>query len=858
MTRCFHCGEPVPAGADFAVTIAGERRAMCCPGCAAVAEAIERNGLARFYAYREAPSRRPERDAAQDDYRVYDRPALRERLTADAGEGQRELRCTVGGLTCAACAWLLGTGLRRLEGVVDAGVNPLCAEAWVRFDAAKIEPSRVLAEIAELGFDPRPRALGGPSASARHRERDAAERRAALKRLAVAGFGAAQVMTFGAALYLGAAKHMSATFESFFELVSLLVATPVVLYAGAPIFAAAWGELRRGRLGMDVPVALAVGGALAASLFNALRGRGTVYFDSATMFVFFLTLGRFLEARARHEAGSVFDALADLLPLAALRRREGRLEAVGTLELERGDRVVVSPGEALPADGVLMSAAELDEAILSGESRPQQRRPGEAALAGSLNAGSAPVEIEVTGLGAETYVGRIGGMLAQATTARPEFVRTADRVAAWFVAAVLAATAVVTGIWWHVQPGRAFDVALAMLVATCPCALSLATPAAFSVALAALARRGLLLRSTRALERIGDVNCWVFDKTGTLTEGALAIARVDTFGDLAANACLEAAAALDAGVEHPLARAFASARASARAPEPGEAPAGPFALAEDVRFTPGQGVAGNFAGRRLRLGSRRFVLGSEPPGTDRAAGPRLRPLPPAAQASASAPAAGESAVAVYLGDERGALARFTLEDALRPSAAPAVAALRREGQAVSIVSGDDARTVAATAAALGGLDWHAAQTPDRKLAFVEDRQRRGHVVAAVGDGINDVPLLARADLSIAVVEGSRLAQASADVVFTGTDLTLLPLLVEAGRSTRAVIRQNLTWAVLYNSLALPAAALGLLAPWAAALGMSVSSLVVVMNALRLRRLLGARPAAPKRTESSLRLHEATA
>jgi Cu2+-exporting ATPase len=787
---CFHCAADLPAGAHLTVAIAGADQPVCCSGCRAVAALIAEHGLARFYEFRTAPNRKPL--VAPAAWTVCDRPEVASRLARDVGGGCRELKFRVDGLTCAACTWLVDRGLRALDGVTDVAVNPVSAEVTIRFAGPRTQISDILAATASFGFMPRVRLGGAPDA--------APGARGELKRLAVAGLGAMQVMTLSFALYAGAFTQMEDVFKSYFALVSMLIATPVVLYSGAPIFRAALAQLARRQLGMDVPVALAIAAALGASLVNTFRGSGAVYFDSATMFVFLLTLGRYLEARARYKAGHVFDALADLTPVVATRRRGATLERVGTIELARGDHVLVAPGEAVPADGRLLSAqGAFDEALLSGESLGRTRRRGDDVLGGSLNAGSAPVEVEITRLGADTYIERVGSLLNRALADRPQYLETADRWAQWFVAGLLAITAAAAGVWLAIAPERVFEVVLALLVVTCPCALSLAAPTAFAVALGRLAQRGLLLTSARVLERLRDVNLWIFDKTGTLTAGRMGIASVTTYGAQSGDAALAIAAALEAGIEHPIAHALRE-----------HAPA---AQAEDVEYRAGYGVTGVVDGQRYQLGSARH-----------------------AGAAAAAQAAPHC---VYLAQAGRLIARIELADLVRPHARAALQMLEASGVEVMLASGDEPEVVASVAAQLRIRTALAALAPEDKLAALCARQAQGRVVAAVGDGINDAPLLARADVSIAMLAGSRLAQATADVVFTGDDLRVLARLPEYAAATRRIVRQNLTWAVAYNLVAVPLAAAGVLSPWMAAVGMSVSSLIVVGNALRLSRALAA-------------------
>jgi Cu2+-exporting ATPase len=797
MERCYHCHETVPPGSDYALEANGERRSFCCPGCRAVAELISAEGLERFYDFRTAPALKPiERNQTERPWSVCDRPEVERRLVKSFGPSSSEFRFRIDGVNCAACAWLIDRGLRSADGVEDVSINPVTHEARVVFDPRKLRVSRILEAVEHFGFVPRPGAGSDTAAEAR-------AARDELKRLAVAGLGFAQVMTLSTALYLGAFKAMEASFSSFFVLASMLIATPVVLYSGAPIFRSAVADVARGRLGMDVPVSLAIVIALGASLTNTFRGAGHVYFDSATMFVFFLTLGRFLEARARHKAGGFVAALADVKPLSAVRRFNQGIERVGTIELVPGDVVIVAPGEAVPADGELVSdAGVLDESLLSGESLGRRRERGEALLGGSLNLGRSPLEVRVTQSENEGYIDRVSDLLHRAMADRPEFLRLADRWAGVFVAAVLGLTIATGGVWMTLDPGRAVEVVLAMLVVTCPCALSLAAPTAFAVALGRYARIGLLCRSARVIERVSEVTTWLFDKTGTLTEGRIGIVRVDRLTKLSESSCLRIASSLEAGIEHPIARAI---RKLADAPP-----------AEAVDYTAGFGVSGRVGGKLYSLGSAQHV------GHD---------------------VTGDDAPCIYLSDDRQLVARFVLADRMRPFAREALASLSGSAR-VALISGDSETAVAGAAHTLGVSEYRASLAPRAKLDFLRARQQAGEVVAAVGDGINDAPFLAQADVSIAMVAGSQLAQASADIVFTGDDLRTLARLPELARETRRVVRQNLGWAAAYNLTVIPLAALGLLMPWMAALGMSLSSLVVVGNSLRLSGLEPENPETP--------------
>lgn len=791
---CFHCGEPIPAGISISATLDGEARPVCCIGCRAAAEMIRDAGLGDYYRFRTAAAPRPE--AGMDDlWSTYDRPEVQAPLVGQEG-GLRVVNLLIEGLRCSACSWLIGERLDRLPGIARANVNPATARAQVAFDPAKVGLAAVLRSVAALGY--RPHVLGATDTL----EVATRERRGALKRLAVAGFGMMQVMMIATALYVGAIDGMDPVIREYMRIICLVVTTPVLFYAGRPFFAGAVAALRARHIGMDVPVALGIGLAFVASAWNTFLHRGDVYFDSVTMFIFLLLLGRYVEMLARHRAGSTAEALLRLVPATAVRIVDGQRERVPVAHLGAGDRIWVAVGDCFPADGIAHGATEADEALLTGESLPVAKVAGARVIAGALNRG-APLEVELTAVGQSTVLAGIVRLLERAQTERPRIARLADRAAAWFVTRVLLGAVVVAAVWLYIDPARAFEATLAVLVVTCPCALSLATPTAITAATATLARAGLLVTRPDALESLANADTVLFDKTGTLTLGRPRLERVVPRG-VPQAAALALAAALERASEHPLSQAFDGVLA---------------APAESPSIHPGQGIEGRVQGRTYRIGTAAFVAG-------------LAGAPPADLVEA----------AIHLGGEDGWLASFELGDALRPQAAEIVRELKSLGLAPLIASGDHARAVGATAAQLGIADWHARLLPADKLALVAALRERGAKVLAVGDGINDAPTLRAASVSLALGTGSALAQASADLVALRGDLTTLPAAVRLARRTTAVIRQNLVWSAAYNVVALPVAALGLVPPWLAAVGMSMSSLLVVLNALRLaRRVPLARP-----------------
>jgi Cu2+-exporting ATPase len=567
---------------------------------------------------------------------------------------------------------------------------------------------------------------------------------------------------------------------------------------------------------MDLPVSIAIAAAFLASAWATLTDVGEIYFDSVAMFVFFLGATRFLEMRTRHRSDDHALALGALLPDEAVRVVDGISETVLLDELREGDVVSIRPGDIVPADGEISEGQlSVDESMLTGESLPVQRSACEPVFAGALvRHGNAM--LTVTRTGASTSIAEIGRMLERAKADRPPIAVLADRIAAYFVAGVLLVTTIAAAAWAAIEPARAFEVALATLVVTCPCALALATPAVIAAATARLARSGFLLVRSRVLEVLTRARVIVFDKTGTLTEGRPAVLRTRR---LAADApddddLLAIAAAIETASEHVLARAFSSSVVPGRF-RPG-----------GIEVVPGAGVEASIDGRRYRVGHAEFVAGLS-------------------GSEAASPGA-EGNTAVFIGDEEKVLARFDIGDELRSDAATAIKALQSAGYRPVIASGDREAAVRRAAEQLGIGEWHARMTPADKLALVRRYHERGDPVVMVGDGINDAPVLAAADASIALDAGTALARASADAVSLGRGLGAIVQAAGIAAATQRIIRQNLAWAIAYNLTAVPLAVSGLLAPWMAAIGMSVSSLVVVLNALRLHRVAvsGGTDAAP--------------
>lgn len=552
---------------------------------------------------------------------------------------------------------------------------------------------------------------------------------------------------------------------------------------------------------MDVSVSLAIGAAYIAGIWTSITGVGELYFDAVGMFALFLLAGRYLERRARERTAAATAQLVNLLPASCLRLgADGQSERILLSELRLGDKVLVHPGAILPADGkILDGQSSIDESLLTGEYLPQPRSIGDAVTAGTLNVEGA-LTVEVLALGQDTRLSAIVRLLDRAQAEKPRLAEIADRAAQWFLLFSLVAAAAIGLLWWQLDASRAFWIVLAMLVATCPCALSLATPTALTAATGTLHKLGLLLTRGHVLEGLNQIDTVIFDKTGTLTEGRLALRSIQPLGDLDSQQCLGLAAALENRSEHPIARAF------------GRAPL----AAEEVLSMPGLGLEGLVGEQRLRIGQPAFVC----------------------ELSACAVPAmpKEAGQWLLLGDTQGPLAWFVLDDRLRSDAPALLAACKARGWNTLLLSGDSSPMVASVAAELGIDEARGGLRPDDKLQVLQQLHRQGRKVLMLGDGVNDVPVLAAADISVAMGSATDLAKTSADAVLLSNRLDALVQAFNLARRTRRIIVENLLWAGLYNGLMLPFAALGWITPVWAAIGMSISSLTVVLNALRLTRL----------------------
>ena len=706
------------------------------------------------------------------------------------------------GMHCAACAFTVEEALLAVPGVRSAEVNAATHRAKVVWDQNHVLPSQWMGAVARVGYQ----AL--PAADSSLRQARYAQTRLALWRMAVAGFCMMQVMMYVYPTYVAGEGDITPDMIHLLRWAAWVLSLPVMFFSCGPFFSNALRDVRLRQVSMDLPVAL---GMLITFVLSTVatfepQGRfgGEVYFDSLTMFVFFLLTGRWLELRARDRTAGALEALMNRLPESVERRlSDGSFERVAVRRLMSQDVIRVFPGESFPADGVILEGrTQADEALLTGESRPQSRNVGDVVVAGSHNL-SATVLVRVEQVGEGTKFSQIVALMEDASLQKPRLALLADRIAKPFLIGVLIMATLSAAWWWSISPSHALMIAVAVLVVTCPCALSLATPAAMLAAAGNLAKRGVLVRHLQALEGLASIDTLIFDKTGTLTQDGQRITQTWTKSGLAAELPLQLAASLAHQSLHPLSRALVAAYES-------EGSKGLLAVA-DLEEVVGQGLKGH-VDERLYLGSLAF------------SGAQTKGIPHEALGCQ-----------VHLCTETEWLASWALSEDLRPDAAQTVQDLKDLGVQVRLLSGDRPQAVAAIAAKLGIDQAQGGCKPQDKLAELQALQAQGGKVAMVGDGLNDGPVLAGAHVSMVLGHAVPLAQAKSDLVLMGTGLAVVVQSIRLARQTLKVVKQNLLWAAVYNAVCVPLAVMGWLPAWLAGLGMALSSLLVVLNALRLTR-----------------------
>lgn len=800
---CFHCGLPATENDAPKAHVLGAAQVFCSTGCRVVAQAIVAQGSEDFYRFRNS-TRETKTEASSLAFTVYDHPDVQKTFVRDLGDS-RAVSLILEGISCSACLWLNEKTLRGLDGITEVRMDAASHQAHLRWDPARLKLSHILQSVAEIGFSAHPF-----DATRRVQLMDEARRRST-ERLLFAGILMMPVMGFQIAGYwIG--LEPDGTLPMFQQLgrwFVLPVVTVLMAYSGADFFVGAWRDLKNRRAGMDVPVVLGLTLGWIGSAFATIRGAGDVYFDTIVMFIFFLLAARAWELQGRLRAASAIDRMLKIIPCEVTRLVDDIPQRVMVHDVAVGDILRVLPGETVALDGQLLSTnSSFDEALLTGESTPVLRYAGDTVIAGSCNIDQ-PIEVRVTHRADASTLNDIRQLVSRGMDERPRFVQAAERVVPWFVAAVLAIGVVTAAVWWLIDPARVLPNLISVLIVTCPCALALATPVALAIAAGRFSEFGVLPMRMAAIEPLSRATIFAFDKTGTVTEGRPDVTQIATDG-LTRDRALELAAALESGSEHPVGRALCLAASEA----------GLAGLADSpVRNFPAQGVQGAVDGVIYRLGRPDFALRGAVNGAKllAALGPQ------------------DAATVIVLADETKALAAFALTDRLRAGAAEAIAALKADGMRLTLLSGDAPGPVARIASDLGITEALAELTPQAKLAWVRARQAEGARVVMVGDGINDAPVLNAADASISFGAATDLARQACDFVLLRNDFSAFSTLRALADRSRHVISQNLVWAIAYNLIAVPAAAVGAVPPWLAAIGMSTSSVIVVTNAMRLRR-----------------------
>lgn len=770
---------------------------MCCPGCAAVAELIAESGLDHFYHYRTSLNQRPQVTGShvEEIAPLYDDPELNADFVGACDPDSSlypvsSARLLLRDVKCAACTWLIESMLARSPGVRTANVSLASQSLTLEFEPKIVKLSELVNHIEALGYPVRP--FRSATLAAQIDE----QKKRSLRRLGVAGIGMMQVGMMAVALYVGEARGINSDYRDLLRLVSGLFATVVVFYSAAGFFSTAWRHLSRGALVMDLPVALAIGLAYVASIWATVSGTGTVYFDSVVMFTFLLLLGRFLEESSRQSLTLSANSVEDSVPDLCLRHGSQGWESVARQTLKIGDEVLVPTGSIIPIDGqVLKGVGNVSQASLDGEQLPRRIAAGDYVFAGTTNLDGS-LEVRVAVDPRKTRLAAIQNAIEHAGSNKPAITLLADRVARHFVAFILLVTTATALFYSSYAPEKTLWICLSLLVVSCPCALALATPAALTATTHKLLQHGIIIRSPNSLESLAGIDHILFDKTGTLTEGRFHLSEIRLLGAIDDSAALQVAAGLQAHSNHPVACAFRCH---------------PGADIKDCRQIIGAGMQGYLDDQEWRMGSIPFCreLSSTMPD------PPQLPL-----------------YWLGLSNTSGAQALLGFSDRTRTEAPGIIQALKQRGIVTGLLTGDSSKHGARLTAELDLDSCRSACTPEDKLNLVNTMQREGAHVAMVGDGLNDAPVLQGAAVSFAMAGAADLTSAKADLVMSEDSLAPVLQCIDAARSCRRVIKQNLAWALGYNVTAIPLAAAGMIPPWAAAIGMSLSSLVVVTNSLR--------------------------
>lgn len=812
--NCFHCGLPNAEGDAFPVSINSDLKYMCCPGCQAVAQAIVDNGLVSYYEFRTEPAARG--DAALDNtlsqLAVFDDPDLQEEFVYDEGI-YKSIQLTVEGITCAACAWLIEKQLAKLQGIKQISVNVSARRAVIKWDENDIKLSQILSKLKSIGYKSLPFQPDTYEASYKKEQKDF------LKKLGLAGIMTMQVMMLAMGQYFDVFDNFDKDAVSYFNAVSLLLTTPVVLYSGSIFYISAFKALISKTVNMDVSITIAIIATYIAGVMAVNERAGEVYFESICMFVFFLIISRYLEHRARHKASLISSNMLKLIPVTAQKKVGNEFKSVLAKQLIKHDVVMVKAGDTVPIDGLIIEGEScFDESMLTGEFEPVVKSVGKRIFAGSLNQQGA-ILMEVESQVKYAMMNQILRLQEIAMANKPRVAAVADRLSRYFVLSVLVISLATFKFWTLNDNPNAFWITISVLVATCPCALGLATPTALTCAMAKLNKNGILLKRADALEQLTSTSDIVFDKTGTLTQGKFTINRkwinIESTKLLNMDATkverylMSIANSIEMRSEHPISYAFNSYC------EDNYSPLLTTCDIQDFSVKIGEGVSAKVDDALYHLGSHSMVLKS---------------LQDQANELDDLPINGAN---VLLARNGVVLAAFWITDTLHEGANSIIQKLNEHE--LTILSGDTQANVNNVAMQLGIKKAIGERTPLAKLDYIKTLQSEHRSIVMLGDGINDAPVLAAADVSIAVGNASDLAKNAADIILLNPKLESLIEVLKMAAKVKTKIRQNIAWAIGYNILVLPFAVSGLLLPWQATVGMSLSSIVVVYNSTKLMR-----------------------
>jgi len=798
---CFHCGEPIPNKLELIVEIDNQPREMCCYGCKAVAEQILEFGLADYYKHRTSLPTKPEEFIPEDlkKLAIFDNPQVQTEFVSINDDSSKEAKLIIDGISCPACVWLIESRLSSLAGISHVSVNYSTQRSRICWQESVISLSDILSAISRLGYSAQPY---------NHKQRELIydnERKSQLIRIGIAGLFGMQVMMIAIALYFGDASGIEKQYRVFFHWISLILTLPVLFYSGRPLLIGAYRDIKNRRPGMDVPITLGLSIAFCSSLWSTLQNTGHVYYDSIVMFVFFILGGRYFEFMSRRKSTAYLDKVSSILPLTATQvHNSGEQEIVELNSLSVSDKVLVKPGEVIPVDGdVYEGRSSVNESLITGESMPVTKTLGMHVIGGSTNVES-PLFIKITDVGEHTVLSNISRIIDKASSNKPTTVLLANKIVSVFIVCLLIIAALTAFYWYQADQSQWLAITITVLVVSCPCALSLATPTAFSSAAATLMQYGIALINNDALEKIAKSDCFVFDKTGTLTKGELELVQIEiNDSNFKRDDVLQIATALESASEHPLAKAIVNASKNIET-----------IRANNIENFPGQGISGEIEGSWY-IGTEQFI--NEHSSADA--------IPQKVTA--------ESLRKIILANSTSLIATLYFTDELRENSNTLIQYLKKQGKKIILMSGDHRSIVELIADQLN-IDEHQAELkPKDKLDNIAKLQDQGYQVCMVGDGINDAPAFAQADVAIAMTDASDITKLNADVLLLNNKIESLKTMLKIVTKTNRTIHMNFTWALAYNIIALPFAITGFITPWMAALGMSLSSLIVVVNATKI-------------------------